>query len=256
MKVFVEDAARVGSTGLSRGIIQWSKIRSFAIIETFGENLLRMMPANHTYLVPDLPASTLHCAEAVIKRSRFIATVARVASPEAAKAFVDAVKKEHPTANHNCWAYNAGAPETTARIGASDDGEPKGTAGRPMMNVLLHCGVGEIAVVVTRYFGGTLLGTGGLVKAYQDLVKLGLADLPVREKVPSKQGWTAIEPRFLGRFLHAVKAAGAEVLQKEFAGDVHVVLEVPDERWDSLSAVLREITAGRSELKPREASGP
>ena len=111
------------------------------------------------YNVPDLAPGQIHRAEETIHRSRFIVTIARVTSPEEAKAFIEEVRTEHAQATHNCWAFVAGSPGSTAHVGASDDGEPKGTAGRPMLTVLLHCGVGEIAAVVTRYFGGILLGT-------------------------------------------------------------------------------------------------
>lgn len=185
----------------------------------------------------------------VVKRSRFIVTMARVTSPEEAKAFVDRIKVRHPDANHNCWAFNAGAPETTAMIGASDDGEPKGTAGRPMLTVLLHCGVGEVAAVVTRYFGGTLLGTGGLVRAYQDLVKLGLESLPVKERIPAAQCTVTFEPRFLGKFQRLFVDAGAAVMSRDFAGDVTYRLEVPDAAFARLAASVSEASAGRCELK-------
>ena len=201
------------------------------------------------YLVPDLACGVEHVAETVIKRSRFIVTLARASSPAAAKAFVDRVKARYPDANHNCWAYNAGSPGTTSQIGASDDGEPKGTAGRPMMNVLLHCGVGEVAAVVTRYFGGTLLGTGGLVRAYQDLVKLGLESLPVKERIPAAQCTVTFEPRFLGKFQRLFVDAGAAVMSRDFAGDVTYRLEVPDAAFARLAASVSEASAGRCELK-------
>ena len=127
-----------------------------------------------SYQVPDLQHGAFHRAEETVRRSRFIVTMARVSSPEEAKAFIERIREEHAGATHNCWAYNAGAPGDTAQVGASDDGEPKGTAGRPMLAALLHSDVGEVAAVVTRYFGGILLGTGGLVRAYQGAVKLGL----------------------------------------------------------------------------------
>ncbi len=202
-----------------------------------------------TYQVPDLAPGAEHSAEMVVKRSRFIVTMARVTSPEAAKAFVDRLKARHPDANHNCWAFNAGAPETTAMIGASDDGEPKGTAGRPMLTVLLHCGVGEVAAVVTRYFGGTLLGTGGLVRAYQDLVKLGLESLPVKERIPATQCLVTFEPRFLGKFQRLFEDAGAAVISRDFVGDVTYRLEVPDAAFARLAASVSEASAGRCELK-------
>ncbi len=99
---------------------------------------------------------------------------------EEAKAFIEQIKAEFQDARHNCWAYCAGAAEYTDRIGASDDGEPHGTAGRPMLTAVTHSGIGEVTVVVTRYFGGILLGTGGLVKAYQSSVKMALEAVPTR----------------------------------------------------------------------------
>ena len=102
------------------------------------------------YNVPDLAQGQYHRAEETIHRSRFIVTIARVSSAEEAKAFIDSVRAEHAQATHNCWAYVAGEPSSTAQVGASDDGEPKGTAGRPMLTVLLHCGVGECSCTVKK----------------------------------------------------------------------------------------------------------
>ncbi|MEH6457607.1 MAG: YigZ family protein, partial [Cocleimonas sp.] len=111
-----------------------------------------------------------HRHETIIKRSRFITTIAHASSADEANAFIASIKKEFPDASHNCWAYVAGPAADSAKIGMSDDGEPHGTAGKPMLNVLLHSDIGEIVAVVTRYFGGTKLGPGGLVKAYSGSV--------------------------------------------------------------------------------------
>jgi len=124
-----------------------------------------------------------HRVEQTIERSRFVCTVRRVDSPGAAQSFIREMSAEFADASHNCWAYVAGPPGSTNVIGMSDAGEPHGTAGRPMLTVLLHSGVGEIAAVVTRYFGGTKLGTGGLVKAYGGIVQLALESLPLAERV-------------------------------------------------------------------------
>src|SRR5690625_3641612 len=129
-----------------------------------------------------IPART-HRVEQEIQRSRFITTVAHAPTIEEARAFIDSIREEFPDATHNCWAFAAGPPGDTAAIGMSDDGEPHGTAGRPMLTALLHGGVGEIAAVVTRYFGGTKLGTGGLVRAYTSSVQQALESLPTRERV-------------------------------------------------------------------------
>lgn len=120
--------------------------------------------------------------EIVEKKSRFIATVRTVHSEEEVLAFIEEVKKKYWDARHNCFAYVIGVTNPTLRC--SDDGEPAGTAGKPMLDVLTGEGLYDTAVVVTRYFGGTLLGTGGLVRAYQGAVKEGLQASTVITKQP------------------------------------------------------------------------
>lgn len=201
-----------------------------------------MMPKN-AYNVPNLKAGEIHRAEEIIHRSRFIVSIARVKTANEAKAFVERIREEFADATHNCWAYVAGEPGSTAQVGASDDGEPKGTAGRPMLTVLLHCGVGEIAAVVTRYFGGVLLGTGGLVRAYQGLTQLGLQDLPLRECVPCQKVKITLEHRFVNIALREFEAVKADILDKQFDMDVTFSLDVPDEHVQSLLSTLTEKTA-------------
>jgi uncharacterized YigZ family protein len=125
----------------------------------------------------------VHRVEETIQRSRFITTFAHAPDAEAAHAFVGTIRDEFPDATHNCWAFVAGPPGSTTHIGMSDDGEPHGTAGRPMLTTLLHGGVGEVVAVSSRWFGGVKLGTGGLSRAYASGVKLGLESLPTEEKV-------------------------------------------------------------------------
>ena len=120
-----------------------------------------------------------------IKRSQFLTRLGRAGSRDEAEAFVRSVREQFPDARHVCWAYIAGAPDTTVRS-MSDDGEPSGTAGRPMLNALQHSGIGEVVVAVVRYFGGIKLGTGGLQRAYGDAVTGVLTDLPLLERVPRK----------------------------------------------------------------------
>ena len=129
----------------------------------------------------------VHRVEEEIQRSRFITTVAPADSIAVATAFIDQMRAAYADATHNCWAYLVGPPASSARVGMSDDGEPHGTAGRPMLNVLSHSGVGDIAAVVTRYYGGTKLGKGGLVRAYSGGVKLALASLPLLERVARRR---------------------------------------------------------------------
>ncbi|MEP1555062.1 MAG: YigZ family protein [Paraglaciecola sp.] len=120
--------------------------------------------------------------ELEVKRSKFLTFAANTENRASAEAFIKGLREQHPQASHVCWAYIAGAPNTTIRS-MSDDGEPSGTAGMPMLKVLEYSGLGDIAVAVVRYFGGTKLGTGGLQRAYSDAVALVLKDLPTITKV-------------------------------------------------------------------------
>jgi len=119
-----------------------------------------------------------HTVQQEIQKSRFITHIEHTPTKEDALAFINCIRTEHSRATHNCWAYVAGEPGSSRAIGMSDDGEPHGTAGPPMLQVLQHCGIGEITAVVTRYYGGIKLGTGGLVRAYSGSVTLGLETLP------------------------------------------------------------------------------
>ncbi|KPQ29527.1 MULTISPECIES: IMPACT family protein [unclassified Halomonas] len=135
------------------------------------------------YRVPQLPPGTWHINEIEIEKSRFIAWVAHTPDLDAVNALTTAAKQAHPSASHHCLAYIAAAPGEQQRIGFSDDGEPGGTAGRPMYQALQGSQLGEIGSVVIRYFGGTKLGTGGLARAYSQAVNHALASLPTQEIV-------------------------------------------------------------------------
>lgn len=190
-----------------------------------------------------VPAGVHRVAEE-IKRSRFITTVGPAPSLEAARASIAQVSAEFADASHNCWAYVVGPPGSTSQVGMSDAGEPHGTAGRPMLNVLLHSGVGDIVAVVTRYFGGTLLGTGGLVKAYSSGVQLGLQGLPVVDKVAMAEVVVVIDYGAVTPFQRLLPDFEAEVVRQEFAADATFVIRLPEETVDALSAQVVELTNG------------
>lgn len=119
-----------------------------------------------------------------VKKSRFIVNVGVTPTLGDAKLFIDSVKQKYPDAGHHCWAHVAGAPNGSHVYGFSDDGEPNGTAGKPMLNVLTGSGLGDISAVITRYFGGIKLGTGGLVRAYGGSLNNALQLIEVTEKIP------------------------------------------------------------------------
>ncbi len=131
------------------------------------------------YLVPKAPLQV----EEQIKGSRFITRIENVDTVDKARAFLKNLREQEPDATHHCWAYIVGNPQSTTLIGCSDDGEPSGTAGKPMLNVLQHSGVGDLIAVCTRYYGGTKLGTGGLARAYGGGVKLAVEQLQTEPKI-------------------------------------------------------------------------
>lgn len=193
-----------------------------------------------------------HRVESVIDRSRFICTIARVRTVDDAQAFIRAMNAEFADATHNCWAHVVGAPGSTDRIGVSDDGEPHGTAGRPMLTVLQHCGVGEIAAVVTRYYGGIKLGTGGLVKAYGGAVQEALATLPTEERVDTVTVSFSVGYMHVGAVQQRLPEVNAEVLQQDFGVEAQFVLRLPRVDLPVLSNHIGNLTRGA--VQPREVN--
>lgn len=195
-----------------------------------------------------IPAQT-HRTEEVIDRSRFITTIGHTPTVEEARAFIATVSAEFADASHNCWAYVVGPPGSTAQIGMSDDGEPHGTAGRPMLTVLLHSNVGDVCAVVTRYFGGTLLGKGGLVKAYSGGVQLALQSLPVIERVPKQALLVVVDYSAVTPLKRLLADYEVETLNEEFAADVTLSLRLPEERVQKFSTAVIELTNGQALLE-------
>lgn len=200
-----------------------------------------------------IPAAT-HRVEEEISRSRFITTVAHAPTVEVARAFVAAVRSEFAGATHNCWAYLVGPPGSTAQVGYSDDGEPHGTAGKPMFTVLEHSGVGDIAAVVTRHFGGILLGKGGLARAYSGGVKLALASLPLSQQLPMVELVVIVEYSTVTPIRRVLPGFEAQIIAEEYGSDVTYRIRLPEERAEALTAVLVEMTNGQVLLQQEPAS--
>jgi uncharacterized YigZ family protein len=181
--------------------------------------------------------------EILVVNSRFIATAAPVFSVDEAKDFVARIRAEFSDASHNVPAYLVGhGASVTAHC--HDDGEPSGTAGRPALAVLQGSGLGDVAVVVTRYFGGTKLGTGGLVRAYSNAVRAVLEILARAEKVRTHTVLVATPYPFFERVRLAVEAHHGEILDEEFAADVTVTARFPVEQVGGLQAALQEMSNG------------
>lgn len=191
-----------------------------------------------------IPSETIFRIEEEIKRSRFIATVGHTPDVESAKAFISAIREEFPDATHNCWAYAAGPPGDTARVGYSDDGEPHGTAGRPMLQALLYGSVGEIACVVTRYFGGIKLGAGGLVRAYSGITSAALKQLPVKEKIIPAQYEVILDYSRITLFKRLLPKFEAIITQECFGTDAEFKVLLPEEHARNFITELSEMTEG------------
>lgn len=192
-----------------------------------------------------IPAAAVRVEEES-KRSRFITTVAHTPTLDAAREFVASIRSEFADASHNCWAYVVGPPGSTSQIGMSDDGEPHGSAGRPMLTVLLHAGIGDIAAVVTRYFGGTLLGVGGLVRAYSGGVQLALANLPTIERVPAVQLDILLDYAAVTPFQRLLPAYEATVLAQEFGVDASFRITLPLSQADAFRTAIIDMTHGQA----------
>lgn len=187
-----------------------------------------------------------HRTEEERKRSRFITTIGYTPSVEDAREFIRKMREEFADANHNCWAYVVGPPGSTAQVGMSDDGEPHGTAGRPMLTVLLHSGIGDICAVVTRYFGGTLLGKGGLVKAYSGGVQYALESLPTVEMIPMTTMLVMVDYSTVTPLQNLLPDFEASIIREEFAVDVTFTIQMPEEQSSSFRDVVTNLTNGNA----------
>lgn len=185
--------------------------------------------------------------EIVEKKSRFIATVRPIETEEEAVAFVNEMKKKYWDARHNCSAFVIGSRQEVTRC--SDDGEPAQTAGRPMLDVLLREGITNVAVVVTRYFGGVLLGTGGLVRAYQSATQAGLAASKIIEKRQGKKLIIHTDYNGLGKLQYLFGQQKTAILDTDYAADVVLTILVPVEQKDFLYKEITEQTNGTAQME-------
>ncbi len=182
-------------------------------------------------------------AEIEVKNSRFVATAVPAFTVEEAKAFIARIKAECSDATHNVPAFLVGfGNSVTAHC--NDDGEPSGTAGRPILAVLQGSGLGDIAVVVTRYYGGTKLGTGGLVRAYGDAAKAVLDILPRAEKVPTHTTMLALPYSLLEQVRLLVGEWNGRILDEQFAADITMTMQFTVARFPGFQEALRELSHG------------
>lgn len=189
-------------------------------------------------------------AEIIEKKSRFIAAVQPIKTEEEALEFIEKVKKQHWSATHNCFAYTVGERFEIQRC--SDDGEPSGTAGKPMLDVLLGEKIHNIVVVVTRYFGGTLLGTGGLVRAYSKATQEGIAVSKIITKMHGCKLKITTDYTGLGKIQYILGQSGITVLEPIYTEKVVLNVLVPEENEKGLIAEIVEGTNGQALIEKGE----
>lgn len=193
-----------------------------------------------------IPSETVR-TETVVKNSRFIATVGKAETAEDAKTFLRTVQAEMPDASHHVYAFRAGYGNSVTE-GMSDDGEPSGTAGPPVLSILRGTDIGDIIVVVTRYFGGTKLGTGGLVRAYGDAAREGLKLLKTHLKIPT------VTYRFQLPYPHyesakrLIVSCEGEIHSEDFLAEIEMEIVLPQSQAELFRRELRDMTSGGIDL--------
>lgn len=194
----------------------------------------------HPYTIPLTEIRREH----EVMKSRFIATLAPAFSIDEARTFMSRIRKEFSDASHNVPVYVIGGGNTVTEY-FSDDGEPSGTSGKPALTVLRNSGLGDAVLVITRYFGGTLLGTGGLVKAYTEAAQSVIHAVERGRRIPVHVAMAAIPYNFLERLRLLVSKNHGKVMGEDFAGDITLTLQFPVTDYEAFQADLRELSAGK-----------
>lgn len=182
----------------------------------------------------------INCAseELEIKKSRFIAIAKKIVSREEALNFINEVKTSYPDARHHCWAYLLGDPVNSTNCASNDDGEPSGTAGRPILSQISYSNIGNIIVIVVRFFGGVKLGAGGLVRAYREVVQKVLKALAVEEYISRIEVSVACPFNKENNLRKIISSFQGEILEVSYSTDVRITITLPE---DFLTQLKQEI---------------
>lgn len=171
-----------------------------------------------------------------VKKSKFIAFAATAPDRETAMQFLASKKEEYPDARHHCWAYLLGSPTMPTSVAFSDDGEPSGTAGKPILNVLQHKDVGDIVLIVTRYFGGIKLGAGGLVRAYSSAAQQVMEQLQTTQHVTLSELTVSADFKHEQFIRHWVTQHQGEIVTCEYSAEVTMTVALPDDALNGFQA--------------------
>lgn len=195
-----------------------------------------------------LPPNSVYSIKDVIERSEFITYLYRTDNEDEARAFIDSIKHKHATATHNCSAFLIDQPGSTPLERSSDDGEPAGTAGAPMLNALKHSGLTCLTAVVTRYFGGIKLGTGGLVDAYFSAVERACLEAPKLRRTPAHEVSIAADPSMAGKLDGYLRNRGFSVVETVWGPKPSLRLIVQPQDLERLENLVAQLTSGTSAI--------
>ena len=190
--------------------------------------------------------SGIYRTEISVQNSRFITTINRATTADEARIFIQSIRDEMSDASHHVYAFRAGYGNTVTE-GMSDDGEPSGTSGPPTLAVVRGSNLGDIVLVTTRYFGGTKLGTGGLVRAYSDSAKTALETLPTELKAPKTQSGVEVPYSLYEQVKNLIEAHRGTINDEVFAGDVTIIYTLFNEDVERFEAELTELSSGQIE---------
>lgn len=187
--------------------------------------------------------------EIIVNKSRFICYLFPCTSVESVKSFLKDIQQLHPQASHHCYAYLTDRADSSQFYGFSDDGEPSGTAGRPMLSSLQGNGVGEICAIVVRYFGGTKLGTGGLQRAYGGSVRQALTLLETKTKIPMVSKSLACQYTQINDIIHVIEKSGGKVKNQDFSDNIELLIELPENNVEMAQQQIQTISSGSVKLR-------
>jgi len=216
--------------------------RALALAPQIRKNII--MSETSSYLVP---ANSIEI-EQEIKKSRFIATVAHAADKESAIKFIEEISKKHQGASHNTYAYVVGNPNGGAIVGFNDDGEIGGTAGKPILSVLQMRGIGDVVAVVTRYFGGTRLGTGGLVRAYSGTITMALDEIKLKEHVSLMEIKIKVGYEFESAIRNLFEKKSLAIKDVQYTEEVTIVADIPESMSEELESEILNATRGKATI--------
>ncbi|GLX80567.1 YigZ family protein [Thalassotalea eurytherma] len=190
--------------------------------------------------------------ETIVNRSRFICFLFPCTTADTFKVKLHACQQEHPNASHHCYAFLLGDPNDSQKYGFSDDGEPSGTAGRPMLASLQGSEVGEVAAIVVRYFGGTKLGTGGLSRAYSLSVRNAVEKLQSRTKIPMVQRHLTCQYTQVNDVFYLLEQHQGKLAEQGFGEQVSLILNIPESNVDGFAMQLETMSSGKLVLTSKQ----